>query len=237
MSDTQVATPDVAPAAEPTNPSALMSTPGIAPVPGENGKQVMARLPVRYLDALYDKELDHYSNRFISLYYALQEITLPGDYAEFGVFRGHCARFLENLMIGPRKLHLFDAFKGLPEAWTEGMPKGKFNLQGKVPKFNKKKSVVYKGWFKNTVAPFAEQLQQPLAFIHMDADLYSSTMDVFKNLDSKIVPGTIIVFDEYVYRGEEEEHQALLHWAESYNREFEYLWRTKWVQVCIRVTK
>jgi hypothetical protein len=38
---------------------------------------------------------------------------------------------------------------------------------------------------------------RPAAFIHIDCDLYSSTKAVLSGLSHRIVPGTVIVFDEY----------------------------------------
>ena len=37
----------------------------------------------------------------------------------------------------------------------------------------------------------------PLSLVHIDCDLYSSTKTIFANLKDRIVPGTVIVFDEY----------------------------------------
>jgi hypothetical protein len=38
---------------------------------------------------------------------------------------------------------------------------------------------------------------EEIALLHIDCDLYSSTQSVFSYLHKKIVPGTLIVFDEY----------------------------------------
>ena len=66
------------------------------------------------------------------------------------------------------------------------------------------------GWFDDTVPVFARQHAGPLAFAHLDADLYSSTKSVFDNLGDWFVPETIVVFDEYFgYHGwQRHEHQA-----------------------------
>ena len=36
-----------------------------------------------------------------------------------------------------------------------------------------------------------------MAFLHIDCDLYSSTQTIFNLLSDRIVPGTVILFDEY----------------------------------------
>jgi predicted O-methyltransferase YrrM len=134
-------------------------------------------------------------------------------------------------------LHLFDSFEGLPEDWVGHWKKGHFDLKGKVPKFDPKRTRVYKGWFSDTVPRFARTLERPVAFIHMDADLYQSTMDVLEPMNEKIAPGTIILFDEYIMKGQDDEHRALWDWADKYGRKFEYLWRTKHLQVAVKVTE
>jgi hypothetical protein len=197
----------------------------------KTGRQVAAELPVKKLAAF---EVP----RTMSIYGALGEITLPGDYAEFGVFRGQAARLILAFMTGERKLHLFDSFEGLPEDWKGDRGAGAFKLeQTEIPKFNPKRAVVYKGWFKDTVPGFAKSVQAPLSFVHVDCDLYSSTIDVLFNINELIVPGTILLFDEYAMNRDDGEHQALCEWAEKFGREYQHLWRTEGPQVCTRIIK
>ena len=169
---------------------------------------------------------------------AVGEVTLDGDFAQFGVYRGNTARIIESLMTGDRKLHLFDSFEGLPEDWTKAKKKGAFRLaEDDIPVFDSPRVVVHKGWFKDTVPPWGQQTTTPLAFLHMDADLYSSTVDVLFNIDHLIPAGAIILFDEYVMGHTEDEHRALLDWAAKFGREYEYLWRSRSMHVCLRMTK
>ena len=51
---------------------------------------------------------------------------------------------------------------------------------------------LYRGWFEDTLPAFCEQHPGPIAFLHLDADLYSSTRTVFDLLGDGIVPGTVI---------------------------------------------
>jgi hypothetical protein len=203
-----------------------------------SAKEIMKCLPQVHIPAVYAEEDRAYSYKAISILQALGSITLSGDFAEFGVYKGRCAKLLQNLLRKDRFLHLFDSFEGLPEDWVgTGIGAGHFGLRPEqIPKFTSKQVYTYKGWFKNTVRPFAMSLSQPLSFIHMDADLYSSTMDVLQGLNPHIVPGTIILFDEYLIKKADDEHRALVDWSAAHERNYEYLWRTRSVQVCIRVT-
>lgn len=207
------------------------------PISGESGGAVMKRLPQVHSDDLYREQGRFQTFKAISIYYALPEITLPGDFAQFGVFKGFTARLILRQMPTNRILHLFDSFEGLPEDWLGQWTKGAFSLNGKVPDLPADRIVIHKGWFNETVPPFAASIAEDLAFLHLDADLYSSTVDVLYPLDERIAPGTILLFDEYMMNGEDDEHRALIDWANHFGRKFEYLWRTRWMQVAVRVLK
>ena len=91
----------------------------------------------------------------------------------------------------------FDSFEGLPDAWIPGFPKGYFNMDGKLPPVAPN-VVLVKGWFDETLPPFVQQHPEPVSYLHIDCDMYESTKTVFQNLAPRIVPGTVIVFDELV---------------------------------------
>ena len=80
------------------------------------------------------------------------------------------------------------------------------------------------GWFKNTCLGF--DYKKPVAqFIHIDCDVYSSTVDVFNTLGGKVVPGTVIVFDDYCnYTGwRVGEWKAWQDFVQKQNLNYEYL--------------
>jgi hypothetical protein len=114
---------------------------------------------------------------------------------EFGVATGrtlnHFARVLPNNVI-----HGFDSFEGLPENWTSRMPKG-FFARSSLPKI-RSNCQLWKGWFNRTLPDFVKRYQSPVALLHIDCDLYSSTVTILAELQKQIVPGTVIVFDEYI---------------------------------------
>ncbi len=45
----------------------------------------------------------------------------------------------------------------------------------------------------------------------------------------------MILFDAYVVDRKDDEHRAVIEWAAEFKRELVYLWRTKWVQVAVRI--
>ena len=175
--------------------------------------------------------------RFGAVAAALEEVRIDGDFAQFGVFRGATARQIEASTTADRTLHLFDSFEGLPEDWTKRKKAGAFALTpDKIPVFASPRVVMHKGWFKDTVPDWARRMDRPLAFVHMDADLYSSTIEVLFPANRLIVKNSIVLFDEYILGRADDEHRALLDWAAKFQRSFDYLWRSSTHQVCIRVS-
>ncbi len=156
---------------------------------------------------------------------ALNATTLDGVVAEFGVYRGtsltQIARHFDD-----RTVHGFDSFIGLPEAWS-GTSKGEgaFDIGGQPPDLPVSNVEFHVGFFDKTVPVFAAEHEGPFAFVHLDADLYSSTMTVIDTLFDWFVPGTVIVFDEYFgYHGwERHEHLAFMQLLERSGFSFEGL--------------
>jgi hypothetical protein len=117
---------------------------------------------------------------------------------EFGVLEGRSinklARVLEQPIFG------FDSFEGLPEDWDVGntvIPRETFDRQGSLPQVLPN-VVLIKGWFEETLPHFVQLFKDPLRLLHVDCDLYSSTRTVFQYVGDRIVPGTIIVFDDMI---------------------------------------
>lgn len=118
-------------------------------------------------------------------------------YVEFGVFEGTSLRHWCGLLQNPQSmLHGFDSFQGLPEDWDSLRRTGTFSLGGRLPEFDDRRVVLHPGWFSDTLPAFSVPDHEQLV-IHVDADLYSSTECVLRILEPRIVPGTIIIFDEF----------------------------------------
>ncbi len=154
---------------------------------------------------------------------ALKFAPPKGIYCEFGVGSGRTINHIASIATS-QKIHGFDSFEGLPENWREDYGKGAFSTGGTLPKVNAN-VVLYKGWFDKSIPPFRDKFPEPMAFMHMDADLYSSTKTVFDLLGDRIVPGTVLVFDEFFnYPGwQHGEFQAFRELVETRKFTFEYL--------------
>ena len=144
-------------------------------------------------------------------------------------------------------LHGFDSFEGLPEDWHNGQytssrdlqhAVGTFDCQGQCPDLNDRQFansggnhnnvVFHKGWFQDTVEPFFDSYNnQKIAFVHADADLYSSTKTFLDAMCRRklFLKGTVILFDEYWnYEGwQDGEHRAWMEAVATYGIDFRYL--------------
>ena len=128
----------------------------------------------------------------------------PVCYLEFGVAAGDATRIWSTLLTHPDTvLHGFDTFEGLPEQWTEDEPRGKYTQGGTPPVIDDPRVEFFTGLFDQTL-PAYQVPDRPHYVLNMDADLYSSTIDVLRHLGDLLRPGTYIYFDEFASPGHEE---------------------------------
>jgi O-methyltransferase len=147
------------------------------------------------------------------------ELCLPlrfreGSLVECGVWRGGMSAALAEVMGKERDIYLFDSFEGLPDA-TENDGIGALEYQKKTDaidyhdnckaeiEFAEKamqlagaKNVKFiKGWFEKTLPDY--QFTSPILILRLDGDWYDSTMQCLDNLYDKVVPGGLILIDDY----------------------------------------
>ena len=156
------------------------------------------------------------------LAFALDKTVVPGHYLEFGVFKGGSIRFIAGSVGAAHTVHGFDSFEGLPEAWTGNT--ARFNVKGRLPKVPGN-VVLHKGRFSESLPLWLEQHPGPAAFVHIDCDLYESAQCILEHLSERIVPGTVLVFDEYFNYPNWQEHEfrAFQDAVERYQIRYEYL--------------
>jgi Macrocin-O-methyltransferase (TylF) len=186
----------------------------------------VAALAAAIDSSLYAQKLmagkPRFGDRLQLLEYAVSRVSLPGLFLEFGVNDGTTIRHISSKAPN-QKVFGFDSFEGLPESWS-GAPIGHF-AQPKLPEVGPNVELV-KGWFDRSLPPFLDGISdQPVAFLHVDCDLYSSTQTVLAQLRNNIVSGTIIVFDEYFNYPDwrQHEHRAFQEFVESTNKKYDYI--------------
>jgi predicted O-methyltransferase YrrM len=155
--------------------------------------------------------------------FAADRVPTNGMILEFGVYSGYSINRMAT-RLPKRKIYGFDSFEGLPENWRAGFPKASYSRKA-LPSVAKNVELVV-GRFDDALPAFvAAHPEESLALLHVDCDLYSSTKTVFRFLGDRIVPGTIIVFDEYFnYPGWQlHEYRAFQEFVAASQLKYEYL--------------
>ena len=141
---------------------------------------------------------------------------------EFGVFTGRSIGVIAEAV--GATVHGFDSFRGLPEDWIDGEAAGSYDSQGQLPEVPETVEL-HVGLFDETLPPFLREHSEPASFVHLDCDLYASTRSVLDILNRRLIPGTILVFDEYfAYSGwRDHEFRAFQEYIERSGKPYEYL--------------
>jgi len=129
-----------------------------------------------------------------TLCHALEQAELRGLVLELGVRFGASLRFIAGRAAQP--VHGFDSFQGLPEPWGPN-PRGLYSTHGEIPELPPTVEL-HVGDFSRTIPELLHREPGPLRFANVDCDLYSSTKIALQHLCGRIVPGSVLVFDEYL---------------------------------------
>ena len=144
---------------------------------------------------------------------------VPGNFVECGVAAGGSSALLAAVIARhsrrPRRLFSFDTFEGMPAATAEDTSAGKpaestgwgagtcaapeASLGEACRKLDVEKLVEpVRGLFAHTLPATRERIGS-IAFLHMDGDWYSSTLDILENLYDQVGGGGRIQIDDYGY--------------------------------------
>lgn len=139
---------------------------------------------------------------------------VEGCVVECGVWRGGMIAAMASVLGPSRNYVLFDSFEGLPQAKEIDGPAAlawQADLSGKAYHDNCRADVsfvhramemayvtryeVRAGGFEETLPLFNPD--EPIALLRLDGDWYASTMTCLDHLFDKVVPGGIIIVDDY----------------------------------------
>ncbi len=131
--------------------------------------------------------------------------TSAGDVAQVGVYRGGTARMISECFSHTNKrIYLFDTFEGLPDkSEFDGLKDGDDKLKefdnvnfseikdyfAHLPNIS-----LMKGFFPDTAKGLEER---KFCFVYLDADLYQSTKDGLQFFYERMIPGGVIMLDDY----------------------------------------
>ena len=149
--------------------------------------------------------------------YARHATSVPGNYAEFGTYRAGCALMVLSIVdLSGRELHLFDTFSGTPEDHLS----------------RAEREAGMAGQLSDTSVAYVETLLRPwdpiprlwpgdvfetipatdtgdLAFVHIDLNAAAPTVHVLAHAYERLVPGAVVVFDDYGWRAYSEQRRAI----------------------------
>ena len=173
---------------------------------------------------------------------------------DLGVWIGWSTRLISDA--SDRKVYGFDSFEGLVEDWKledQVVKRGTFSLSDPfAQRFIKDTGVVFedglpaplgrkvqfiKGSTYDTLAPFlAEHAGAPIRLFHMDLDTYESCLHALETCKDRFVPGSILVFDEYLVTNGE--MRAFYEFQSRYELEWNYRsWGLEMMEMNIEMVK
>jgi len=158
---------------------------------------------------------------FDSLRFAFSHAQNNGLILEFGVRNGTSINFISRLT--RNRIHGFDSFEGLPADWL-GEKKGLYSTGSILPRVSSNVEL-HKGWFEDTLPVFARNNREQIRFMNVDCDIYSSTHTIFECFEEQIIPGTVIIFDEYLFNPDwqNDEYKAFQELVKEKKLKYEYL--------------
>jgi len=171
------------------------------------------------------------------LEFAVSQVNPHGLWLEFGVYKGKSIRRIAAQT--RNKVYGFDSFEGLPADWILSYRKGDFSLRGAEPQGLPSNVKLVKGLFEHTLPDFLETHEGPVAFLHIDCDLYTSTKTVLSLLRDRLAPGTVIVFDEFFNfpRWQEHEYRAFVEFAAEARLSYVFIgYASSYNSAALRVT-
>lgn len=153
-------------------------------------------------------------------------VNPSGDVVEFGCYIGTTSVFLaDKIARSERTLWLYDSFAGLPEkSDKDRSPAGEQFKAGEL--FASRKELeknlrpyvhtrkrIKKGWFSDLTE---RDVPEFIAFAFLDGDYYDSIIDPLTLIWPRLLPGAIIVVDDYVNEALPGAQRAVDEWAKRY---------------------
>ena len=175
---------------------------------------------------LYDRMAVHWFDRPIDVRWRMWILTqcarhcvaVPGSFVEFGVYRAGCAFMIlstAQLQQG-RPFYLFDTFHGIPHTnVTEN--EAHENLPGRYSDTSASYIADYlEAWSANVVLVEGDVFETipvtevgKIAFCHLDLNLSAPTRLALEYLYPRLVPGAMLVLDDYGWKGYEDQRAVL----------------------------
>jgi len=141
-----------------------------------------------------------------NLYQLARSVShLPGDVAEVGVYKGGTGRLLAQVFAPTGKsIFLFDTYEGMPDAIDPGVDDWQPGDFGDTSLAAVRRAVepwpavsCVPGLFPDSAAPAKDRR---FAMAHIDVDIQQSVQDCLEFFYPRLVPGGVLVVDDYGFR-------------------------------------
>lgn len=218
--------------------------PGIGPVARRAYGMAQSRFPRLFARDPFHAWRDVQKHLRFAVEY-VYSAEVEGDIVEFGTMSGKTAETIATAMIvcdrlqlrRPKTLYLFDSFEGLPAivskwdqqsthvksgVWRPGGCKmlSKAELLKRLARhrMSGQRVHVYDGWYRETVPTVPPETR--FAMLHVDCDLYQSTMEALEPLFAKglVAEGALVLFDDWYCNRASPDQGEQRAWAELTSR-------------------
>lgn len=154
-------------------------------------------------DKICKKTMIDVSRAYMIYQFLLNVCHIEGAAAEIGVWRGGTAQLISSLLYH-KKIYLFDTFEGLPAISPECDKnyhcEGEFgdtSYEDVKSLFSQQDYVtIIKGVFPGSMEN-GHTYPSKFCFVHVDVDLYQSAKDCCRHFYPLLVPGGVMIFDDY----------------------------------------
>jgi len=134
-----------------------------------------------------------------------QLASLPGSFLEVGVWRGGTGCLLAHAAPG-KAVYLADTFTGVVKAGTqdtrytggEHADTSETIVRELAEELGATNIHILRGIFPEDTG---DEVSGPIALLHCDVDVYSSAKDIVEWAMPRLLPGAVVVFDDYGFRG------------------------------------
>jgi len=164
-----------------------------------------------YREADEDQKYQHILEAVNYLRVAGAGDTITSSYFEFGCHSGRTFSAAVNaanyLKMNNMDFFAFDSFEGLPETYQEDgyFEKGTFSTSERdFVKIIKSRTGhhlradnIIKGFYEDTLTPTIYGNLPKIGVVHIDVDLYSSTVTVLEFIKPLLSDGSVILFDDW----------------------------------------
>lgn len=153
-----------------------------------------------------------------------------GSIVELGCYVGTTSLFIRRLLDqsgGEHPFHVYDSFEGLPPKSTQDQSvagdqfvEGELHASRKQLMMNFKKAglvppAVHKGWFSD-LSP--TDIPENIMFAFLDGDYYESIRVSLELITPKLIPGAVIVIDDYANEALPGASRATDEWLHRHGR-------------------